>query len=286
MNNNNTVLYLEELVKDYDKDRFIVSLFSSNNYRDQFFTLFAFNIEISRIWETVQEESIRHLRLQWWYDVVSKIEKGNNPAIGHPVVESLFNLSQSKEFSFKYLYKLLDTKRFDLDNKKFSTFEDLIDYCKGSCSSLYFLLLETLSIEGKKEYDLVDNLSVAWALTGSIRSILKSSSVGKILIPSDLMSKYNLVNDDILDKNRAACLSNIIYIMTHNAKEYLEKAVLAEDVLPKRALPLILLLSITRHYLDVIEKSNFNLYDKRVILMKPKLINLTLLAAKKRYFNL
>ena len=281
----NELIFLNDKVKTYDRDRYITAMFSAINDRKFIFALYAFNIDISRIWETVEEIQIRHIRLQWWYDTLLELERGNNTATGHPLVESLQELSENKNLSFKHFFTLLNTKRYDLDHSSFDSIDILIDYCINSSFPLSLLLLEIFEINGEEESDLVKNLSISWALTGTIRSIIKSSSVGRVLIPEELLEKYNISSRDILNENKKNILSEIVNEMVSISKGYLSQCTNIIDALPKQTLPLSLQFIIVKEYLTTIERSNFNLYDKRVILMKPNILKLVISAFKKKYFN-
>ena len=208
----NELIFLNDKVKTYDRDRYIAAMFSTLKDRQSILALYAFNIDISRIWETVEEVQIRHIRLQWWYDTLLELEKGKNTAPGHPIVNSLEEILKIKRFSFSHFFKLLDTKRYDLDHNSFDTTERLIDYSINSSLPLSLLLLEVFNIDTEEETELVKNLSISWALTGIIRSIIKSSSVGRVLIPQELLEKYNMSSKDILKGSKKHNLSEVIKI--------------------------------------------------------------------------
>ena len=281
----NELIFLNDKVKTYDRDRYIAAMFSTLKDRQSILALYAFNIDISRIWETVEEVQIRHIRLQWWYDTLLELEKGKNTAPGHPIVNSLEEILKIKRFSFSHFFKLLDTKRYDLDHNSFDTTERLIDYSINSSLPLSLLLLEVFNIDTEEETELVKNLSISWALTGIIRSIIKSSSVGRVLIPQELLEKYNMSSKDILKGSKKHNLSEVIHEMVCIIEGYINQCVTIIDRLPKQALPLSLQFIILRDYLRTIEKAKFNLYDNKVILMKPNILHLITYAFKRKYLS-
>lgn len=281
----NELIFLNDKVKTYDRDRYIAAMFSTLKDRQSILALYAFNIDISRIWETVEEVQIRHIRLQWWYDTLLELEKGKNTAPGHPIVNSLEEILKIKRFSFSHFFKLLDTKRYDLDHNSFDTTERLIDYSINSSLPLSLLLLEVFNIDTEEETELVKNLSISWALTGIIRSIIKSSSVGRVLIPQELLEKYNMSSKDILKGSKKHNLSEVINEMVCIIEGYINQCVTIIDRLPKQALPLSLQFIIVRDYLRTIEKAKFNLYDNKVILMKPNILHLITYAFKRKYLS-
>ena len=281
----NELVFLNDKVKTYDRDRYITSMFSTVKDRQSILALYAFNIDISRIWETVEEVQIRHIRLQWWYDTLLELEKGNNTAPGHPIVNSLQEILKVQRISFSHFFKLLDTKRYDFDHNYFDTTEILINYSLNSSLPLSLLLLEVFNVNAEEESKLVKNLSISWALTGTIRSIIKSSSVGRVLIPKELLEKYNMSPKDILNESKKHNLSGVVNEMVCITKGYIDQCATIIDRLPKQALPLSLQFIIVREYLRTIERAKFNLYDNKVILMKPKIFNLITYAFKRKYLS-
>ena len=79
--------YCHDLVRAGDKDRYLTSLFTPDRLRPHLLALYAFNIEIARIRETVSEAALGEIRLHWWRDAIEGIYAGNSH--GHPVIEAL-----------------------------------------------------------------------------------------------------------------------------------------------------------------------------------------------------
>ena len=62
--------YCHDLVRAGDKDRYLASLFAPDELRPYLLALYAFNIEIARVRETVSEAALGEIRLQWWRDAI------------------------------------------------------------------------------------------------------------------------------------------------------------------------------------------------------------------------
>ena len=65
-----------EIVRQYDKDRYLSALLAPGQYRPGLMALYAFNSEIARIRELVSEPLPGEVRLQWWRDLLEGTEHG------------------------------------------------------------------------------------------------------------------------------------------------------------------------------------------------------------------
>ncbi len=76
-----------EFVREYDNDRFLSALFAPADYREDLFALYAFNLELSKIRETVSEPLIGRMRLQFWRDTIPQLSGDKPPS--HYLAEAL-----------------------------------------------------------------------------------------------------------------------------------------------------------------------------------------------------
>src|SRR5574339_639052 len=79
--------YCTELVHQADRDRYLAALFAPADRRGGLFSLYAFDIEGSRIREIAREPMPCEIRLQWWREVLEGERTGE--AAANPVAVSL-----------------------------------------------------------------------------------------------------------------------------------------------------------------------------------------------------
>ncbi|MDP2732480.1 MAG: squalene/phytoene synthase family protein, partial [Hoeflea sp.] len=72
--------YCANRVRRFDRDRFLTALFCPSDRRADLLALYAFNIEIAGVRETVSEPLLGHIRIQWWRDALDGIYDGDPPA--------------------------------------------------------------------------------------------------------------------------------------------------------------------------------------------------------------
>src|ERR1700726_521175 len=79
--------YCEALVREADRDRFLATLFAPAAPRGALHALYAFNIEIARVRESIHEPLAGEIRLQWWADPLAG--KAGGDAQANPVAAAL-----------------------------------------------------------------------------------------------------------------------------------------------------------------------------------------------------
>src|SRR5476649_2521907 len=83
--------YCAEQVRRYDHDRFLTALFAPADRRDDLLALYAFNLEIAKIRETVTEPMLGRIRLQWWREAIEGFAAGTvrKHAVAEPLAEAV-----------------------------------------------------------------------------------------------------------------------------------------------------------------------------------------------------
>ena len=100
------------LVRDGDKDRYLSTLFASDERRPFLLGLMAFNVEVSRIATAVSDPQIGLIRQQWWLDTLDGIYEGDVPA--HPVAQELARAVGAGRLPKHALRDLILAREFDL----------------------------------------------------------------------------------------------------------------------------------------------------------------------------
>src|SRR5664279_648872 len=111
------------LVREFDRDRFLATLFAPAQHRDALFALYAFNVEITRVRELARQPMPGEIRLQWWREMLSGERDGE--AAAHPVAAALRATLAQHGFVVAPLLELIDARAFDLYDEPMPTIGDL-----------------------------------------------------------------------------------------------------------------------------------------------------------------
>jgi len=237
-------------------------MFAKAAARNRLFALYAFNLELARVAESVSEPALGEIRLQWWRDTLAGVYR-DSPR-DHPVATALAGTGAGHAVSRDTIENLIDARARDLDETPMPDRRALIDYAEGTSSTLLSLALDVLEITGTVTRAAAGPLGRAWALTGIIRATGHLAARRRILLPADLTMRLGLTKHQILHGTHGPALQSAISEIAFWAEQDLAAA--CGERTPRAALPVMLTATLTRAYLRRLSRSAFNPYDSRLVI--------------------
>lgn len=137
-----TIEACAELVRRGDEDRFLSAMTARPQDRAALFTLYAFNLEISRAPWVTEEAMIAEMRLQFWRDVVEEAGAGKTRA--HEVAAPFTDLIRNKALDPALLDQMITARQWDIYRDPFEDeahFDRHIDRTSGHLMWLSALAL-------------------------------------------------------------------------------------------------------------------------------------------------
>lgn len=257
MNSDQDSAQIGEDVKQYDYDRWLCSLFTDAERREALFALISFNIELSRIRETVSEPMLGDIRLQWWREAISSLE--NAMIKRHPVVDALHLVHHQKPLDFTLMQAMIDTRARDLDPTPMETDTDLIAYAEGTGGALQQMIARMLGAEAGSPVDeAAKHAGRAFALTGILRAIPFHLQHDLVLIPIKRLEEVGASRNTIFQEEHRASFFGITKALTILIREELLEARKAAKAAGNEAASAKLLNSLTGLYLNRLEKNGFD----------------------------
>jgi NADH dehydrogenase [ubiquinone] 1 alpha subcomplex assembly factor 6 len=270
-----TPTYIADLVRKDDHDRFLTAIFAPQPARDGVLALYAFNVEVAKVRESVTENIIGQMKLQWWRDVVTAIYEGGNVPQGNPVVEGLAATIRTYNLSRDCFETLLDARARDMADESPADVNALEAYADGTSASLSNLILEVLGVRDETSRAAARHVGIAWALTGLLRAVLFHARINRFLLPQDLLAAENLSAHDLQEKRNADRIGVVIAQIARIAAAHLDKARTYRKNVDKRALPVLLPATLADQYLKGLARRNYDVFDPRHVLQRPAMLRLT-----------
>src|SRR4051794_33905271 len=97
--------YSAEQVRRFDHDRYLCTLFLPGAARADVLALYAFNVEVARIRESVREPMMGQIRLQWWREIIENAPRGD--LRNHPVALALASAIRGRSLPLEPFERLL-----------------------------------------------------------------------------------------------------------------------------------------------------------------------------------
>lgn len=261
--------YLADQVRRDDHDRYLCALFAPAAVREDLFALYAFNAEVAKVRESVSEQLIGRMKLQWWRDVVGMVYEGRDAPKGNPVVQSLADIIARHALSRADFDTLLDTRERDVGDEDFADVVDLESYADGTSARLTSLALQILGAKDEGSRAAGRHVGIAWALTGLMRAVLFHAKANRVPLPQDLLAMASLTPHDVQERGNAARLGAVIAQVAHTGRAHLDKARTYAAYIDKRALPALLPATLADSYLQGLERRKYDVFDPRHALQRP-----------------
>jgi phytoene synthase len=253
--------HCHSIVRTHDKDRYLASLFASDEKRPHLWAVYAFNHEIARIRELVREPALGEMRLQWWSEAVDGIFAGST--IDHPVVRLLAEAIEREALPKRAFANLIEARRFDLYDDAMPSLADLEGYLGETSSALIQLACLVLAGPASvKTASAAGYAGVAYGLTGLLRALPLHRARGQCYVPKDLLEREGLTPAHVIAGKPEPALLRVLQQLTSIAGKRLAEARSLREEIPAAALPAFLpaafidgyLAQISRHGLDVLFK--------------------------------
>lgn len=235
--------------------------------RAAFLSIYAFNVEISRIRESVSEPMLGQMRLQWWRDVIDAIYAGQPR--GHAVAAPLAAAISRHGLTRAHFMRLIDARERDLDPAPPVTMDGLIDYAGGTAAPLIWLGLEICGVDGRAARDAGWTLGVAWALGGLIRALPYHLREGWCCLPIDLLAKYQLDRYKLLEGRGEINLRKLIKKISGHIDNNIKNTRKSEQKLGKAAIPAMRATAFAQAYQRRLARYDFDPFDRRVAARPP-----------------
>ena len=248
-----------DIVRSQDPDRYLCALFADPVRREALFALYAFNQEVAKTRQVVSEPMLGHIRLQWWRESIDGIIAGTPRA--HEVVTALAAVLQAHGLARDGFDALLDARAADLEDIPPPNMAALIDYARATAGTLSRLALEILGVDDTETRAAADDVAIAWALTGLLRSTPHLARAKRMMFPVDLIEANGVRLGDYHELRDRPELRATVRAVAAVAREHLAAARRRSGVAARAAAPVLLPGRIADLYLKRLDQAGWNPFD-------------------------
>ncbi len=151
-------------VEAHDHDRWLAALFAPDARRPALMALYAFNLEVARVRETVREPMLGEIRLQWWRETLEACARGQPRE--QPVARALAR-HVTDAAAWPLLQAIVDARSADLDA---GPPPDLAAYAAGTSGNLAQAAAILLGRDDSDTMKAARAAGTAYALVGLVRA--------------------------------------------------------------------------------------------------------------------
>ncbi len=245
------------MVRRYDRDRFVTALFAPPAQREDLFTLYAFNIEIARIRETVSEPMLGQIRLQWWRDTLDRVCRGDHAH--HPVADDLSLLIRRQSLPRPLFDRLIEARELDMQDQPPESLSQMKLYVEDSAAGLAALAALVLGGEDDATQEAARHVGHAWGLVGLLRAHAFTIKARRLYLP---IKEKRLDVEDVLAGKPLPGLIELTEQIAGLAAGHLASARKLRRQVTRAALPALLPAKLADSYLAKLKKARFDPTDR------------------------
>jgi squalene synthase HpnC len=189
---------------------------------------------------------------------------------------AFYNTCQLYYLTHKNFYDLLSAFEQDIYVSRYSTYDDVLDYCQRSANPVGRIILELFNCSNEKTNKYSDSICTALQLTNFYQDIVLDFKKGRIYIPVNEMKEFG-VNENLFELNENnANFNKLLSSQITRTKLLFEEGIKILELLPlnlKFQIKLTILGGM--EILNKIEKISFNIFSNRPKLSKYDFIKMT-----------
>lgn len=196
-----------QIVRDHDRDRFLLSMFAPPETREALWALFAYNHELAKAREVVSDSTLGLIRLQWWREAVGCVYE-NKAQPENAIINALALAIKAHDLPRELFDTLAYAREFDLENVSPGNLEGLLNYADFTSTPLMKLAVKVTGDD--PEMEPVYPVAVNYALAGILRAVPAHAGQGRCYLPEDLMVKHILTREKLFLFERQAGLPGLL----------------------------------------------------------------------------
>ena len=194
-----------------------------------------------------------------------------------PMINQLATTARRFNIPVDHFYDLIRGVEMDLVKKRYETFEELSEYCFLVASSVGLMCRQIFGYRNESTKDYAVNLGVALQLTNIIRDVKDDARRGRIYLPQEDLRRFGYTEEDLLAARYTPEFINLMRFECDRAKLYFERAHNSlKDEDKRYFFAARIMWSIYAHILRTIERSNYNVFKRRISISKPLKVLITL----------
>ena len=253
----------EDLVKTYDRDRWLASLLAPEDQRPAIFALYAFSTEIARIRETVTQPTLGEMRLVWWREALEGARAAE--VASHPVAGAVLATIAMLHLPTRAFTGLIEARRFDLYDDPVPNLNFLEGYAGETASALF--RLASIALNGGRDpgaADAAGHAGVAYAIAGLLRALPWHAGQGRCYVPADMLARHGLAPADVIARKDTPALRACLADMRGEARRHLEEARRGLSGLARPARPAFAPLALVPLYLKAMERADYQPFQTAI----------------------
>jgi phytoene synthase len=253
--------FCAELVRSQDFGRYASSLFVPAPQRRGLLALYAFNIEISRIYAQVSQPLPGEIRLQWWTDTLEGI--GHGGVEGNPVAAELMLAIRTWDLPVERLSRLVDEHQFDLYNDPMPTMAALESYITDTSGALFSLGAAIAGWQSEEIEHLARHAGLAQGIAQVITALPLNTARRQLFVPPQVLERHGSGMEEVFAGKETPQLRAALNQLISEAQDHLTTAQALLRSAPPEIRPVFLPLALVERDLMLMLRTDADRFAPR-----------------------
>ena len=210
-----------------------------------------------------------HAAVPFWREELAQAFEGGSPTTSQgsrlqPFVVA-FNLPRQ---AFE---DVIDGVAMDLDTTRYSSFDDLFQYCRRVASAVGLICIRIFGCTSARACDYALNLGVALQLTNILRDVGADLAKGRVYLPLEDMRRFGCTVEDLAAGVVTEPVRQLLEFECRRARDFYDRAKTALPPEDRRKLVAAeIMRAVYFETLRRIEESGYNVFGARTRVPRPK----------------
>jgi phytoene synthase len=234
--------FCADLVRTHDFARYASTLFLPAGQRRALLSVYAFNVEISRVREQVSQPLPGEMRLQWWTDMLEGA--GHGGVEGNPVAAELLQTIGEFRLPVASLSRLIEEHQFDLYNDPMPSMAALEGYITDTSAALFSLGARIAAPPSAAFDHLARHAGLAQGIAQVIGALPRDAARRQLFVPLQLLQQHGSGMEEVFSGKQTTNARAAIDQLVGEARNHLRTAFELLAHVPRPARPVFLPLAL------------------------------------------
>lgn len=254
--------FCADLVRTHDFARYAATLFLPAIQRRALLSVYAFNVEISRVRELVSQPLPGEIRLQWWTDMLEGT--GHGEAEGNPVAAELLQAITNFRLSVEPMSRLIAEHEFNLYNDPMPSMAALEGYLNDTSSALFSLAARIVARPSEEIDHLARHAGLAQGIVQVIAALPRDASRRQLFVPLQLLQQHGSGMEEVFAGKQTPNARAAIDQLIGEARRHLDTAFELLAGVPQEVRPVFLPLALVRRDLKRMSRADVDPFVPQV----------------------
>jgi phytoene/squalene synthetase len=260
--------YCLQQLRRYDRDRYLTVVAAPRQAAADLAVLYAFNLELALVRDSVTETMLGRIRLQWWREAIAELYAGRPRR--HAVLDSLAALRARTPLSRALLDRMIDARESELEDIIPADLDALESYADATSGDLLRLATEAAGLDPASAdlAALIRHVGLGFGLAGIARATLYLARRRRTMLPQTLLRKHGVSLDLLYELKPHPGLNAAVAELAAAAREHLDAA--KRLPAPQQQLPALRIGTLARAQLTRLARRDHDLFDAQSIEASPR----------------